>query len=113
MKKNGFGGGMGNMSSMLKQAQKMQSNIKALQVELEKREYTASSGGGAVTVTVTGANTITKLDIKPEVVDATDIEMLTDLVMTAANEALKVADETSAAEMQKITGGAGLPGGMF
>ncbi len=114
MKKGGFsGGGMGNMSNMIKQAQKMQSNIKKLQEELEKREYTASSGGGAVTVTVTGANTITKLDIKPEVVDASDIEMLTDLIMTAANEALKVADETSAKEMQKVTGGMGIPGGLF
>lgn len=115
MKKGGFNGmgGMGNMSNMLKQAQKMQNDIRSLQGELEKREYTASSGGGAVTVTVTGANVITKLDIKPEVVDATDIEMLTDLIMTATNEALKVADDTSSAEMSKVTGGTNLPGGLF
>lgn len=106
------GGGM-NMANMLKQAQKMQANMAKLQTELEKREYTASSGGGMVVVTVAGANNIVKLDIKPEVVDANDIEMLQDLIITAANEALKVADETSAAEMKKITGSVGLPNGLF
>ena len=112
MKPGKMGGGM-NMANMLKQAQKMQSTMNQLQEELEKREYTASSGGGMVTVTVAGANNIVKLDIKPEVVDPDDIEMLQDLIMTAANEALKVADETSAAEMKKVTGGIGIPGGMF
>lgn len=112
MKPGKMGGGM-NMSNMLKQAQKMQANMTKLQAELEKKEYVASSGGGVVTVTVTGASNITKLDIKPEVVDPDDIEMLSDLIMAAANEALKVADETSANEMKKVTGGMGLPGGMF
>ncbi|MFI3115480.1 MAG: YbaB/EbfC family nucleoid-associated protein [Clostridia bacterium] len=113
MKQGRMNGGGMNMAGMLKQAQKMQANIAKLQEELEKREYTSSSGGGMVTVTVTGANTITKLDIKPEVVDPDDIEMLQDLIMTAANEALSVADETSASEMKKITGGVGLPGGLI
>ena len=112
MKQGKMGNGM-NMASMMKQAQKMQSTMNKLQEDLEKREYVASSGGGACTVTVTGANTITRLDIKPEVVDVDDIEMLQDLIMAAANEALKIADETSANEMKKVTGGLGLPGGIF
>lgn len=112
MKPGKMGGGM-NMAAMLKQAQKMQANMNKVQDELEKREYFASSGGGACKVTVTGANTITKLELDPQVVDADDIEMLTDLIMAAANEALKIADETSAAEMKKVTGGMGMPGGMF
>ncbi|HBT64118.1 MAG TPA: nucleoid-associated protein, YbaB/EbfC family, partial [Ruminococcaceae bacterium] len=66
--------GPGNMQSMLKQAQKMQEDMAALQEALDAREYSASSGGGAVTATVTGKHNITKLEIKPEVVDPEDVE---------------------------------------
>ena len=103
-------GGMGNMNNMIKQAQKMQDDITALQADLEQREFTASVGGGAVEITINGKRNVTKLDIKPEVVDPDDVEMLQDLIMSAFNEAVRNLDETSDAEMSKITGGVSFPG---
>ena len=104
------GGGAGNMQSMLKQAQKMQEDMARLQEELDAREYTATAGGGAVTAVVDGKHKVKSLEIKPEVVDPEDVEMLADLVAAAVNEAIRQAVETSDTEMAKITGGAGLPG---
>ena len=93
-------GGM-NMNALMKQAQKMQDNIKKLQEELENREYTATSGGGAVTAVVKSLTT------SPEVIDPEDAEMLSDLILAAVNSALKEAEDTYTAEMGKITGGMG------
>lgn len=104
----GYGGGPGNMNSMIKQAQKMQADAEALQGELETREYTAVSGG-MVEVTVTGDHKIKSINIKPEAVDPDDVEMLQDLVLAAVNEVLRKVEETSSAEMGKITGGLNLP----
>ena len=81
-----------------------------LQEELDAREYTATAGGGAVTAVVDGKHKVKSLEIKPEVVDPEDVEMLADLVAAAVNEAIRQAVETSETEMAKITGGAGLPG---
>ncbi len=106
----GMGGGPGNMQSMIRQAQKMQENMAALQEELNAREYTANAGGGAVTATVDGTYTLKALEIKPEVVDPDDVEMLSDLVRAAVNEAIRTAVETSQEEMGKITGGMNMPG---
>ena len=106
----GYGGGIGNTKQLLQQAQKMQEEMAAKQAELAEREYTAAAGGGVVTVTVNGKRQLTSLVLKPEVVDPEDIEMLQDLVMAAANEALRTAEETQNAEMEKITGGLNLPG---
>ena len=103
----GVGGGPGNMQSMIKQAQKMQEQMTQLQTELE---YTAAAGGGAVSCTVSGKREVLRLDIKPEVVDPEDVEMLSDLITAAVNEALRKAVETSEAEMNKITGGLNIPG---
>lgn len=100
----------GNMNSMLKQAQKMQEEAEALQDELDVREYSAVSGGGMVSVTVTGKHELTSIRINPEVVDPDDVEMLEDLIKAAVNEANRQADETSAAEMEKITGLLNMPG---
>lgn len=102
--------GPGNMQSMIKQAQKMQEDMATLQAELETREYTATAGGGAVTAVVDGKHRLTRLDIKPEVVDPEDVEMLADLVMAAVNEASRQAADTSEAEMSKISGGLNMPG---
>lgn len=99
-----------NMNAMVKQAQKMQDEIVELQNEIEERDFTATVGGGAVEVVVTGKKTIKSLTIKPEVVDKDDIEMLQDLIMVAVNEGLRQIDEISNQEMSKLTGGLGIPG---
>jgi DNA-binding YbaB/EbfC family protein len=106
----GMGRGPGNMQSMLRQAQKMQEDMAKLQEELDAREYTARSGGGAVTAVVDGKHRLKTLEIQPEVVDPEDTEMLADLVIAAVNEAVRQAAETSEAEMSKVTGGMNLPG---
>lgn len=106
----GMGGGGMNMNAMIKKAQKLQADMMRAQEELANKEYSATSGGGAVTATVKGTTTLSSLVIKPEVVDPDDIEMLQDLILAAVNEALRTADEESESEMKKATGGVGLPG---
>lgn len=108
-KRGGFpGGGMpGNMANLMKQAQKMQRQMEESQKELETKEFVAKAGGGAVEVTVTGKKEIARVKLSEEVVDPDDIEMLEDLVMAAANEALRMADEANAEIMNKMTGGLG------
>jgi hypothetical protein len=111
-KRGGFPGGMpGNMNNLMKQAQRMQKQMEEAQKELEEQEITATAGGGAVEVTVSGKREITKVKLSEEVVDPDDIEMLEDLIMAAANEALRKVEEASQASMSRITGGIG--GGMF
>ncbi len=104
------GGGPGNMQSMLKQAQKMQEDMAAMQEELEAREYDISAGGGVVNVKINGKKELLSVKIAPEVVDPDDVETLEDLVVAAVNEAIKKVEAVSADEMQKITGSIGLPG---
>ena len=106
----GMGGGPGNMQSMLRQAQKMQEEMAALQEDLNGRQYTATAGGGAVTAVVDGTHTVRSLTIAPEVVDPEDVEMLSDLVTAAINEAIRQAVATSEAEMGRLTGGMRMPG---
>ncbi|MEK2647094.1 YbaB/EbfC family nucleoid-associated protein [Bdellovibrio sp. BCCA] len=103
-------GMQGGMAQLMKQANQMQMKMKKAQEELAKKEYEATSGGGAVKVKVNGDHMITALTIDPEVLKAGDVEMLQDMVMSATNEAVKVAKETSAKEMEKITGGLNIPG---
>ena len=103
-------GGAQNMNSMIKQAQKMQDEITELQTDIEAREFSATAGGGAVVVVVTGAKNIKSLNIKPEVVDPEDIDMLQDLIISAINEAMTTVEKTTEEEMNKITGGVSLPG---
>ena len=111
-KRGGFPGGMpGNMNNLMKQAQRMQRQMEENQKELETKEFTAKAGGGAVEVTVTGKKEVAKVKLSEEVVDPDDIEMLEDLVMAAANEALRMAEEAGAEAMNKMTGGLGLGGG--
>ena len=111
-KRGGFPGGMpGNMNNLMKQAQKMQRQMEEAQKELEEKEVTATAGGGAVEVTVSGKHEITKIKLSEEVVDPEDIEMLEDLIMAAANEAFRKLEEESQSSMAKITGGMGSLGG--
>ena len=113
-KRGGFPGGMpGNMNNLMKQAQRMQRQMEEAQQKLETMEATATAGGGAVEVTVSGKKEILKVKLAEEVVDPDDIEMLEDLIVAATNEALRKIDEASEASMSKLTGGlgAGLGGG--
>ena len=106
----GFGGGGGGMQQLMKQANQMQNKMKKLQEELAEREFDGTSGGGAVSVKVNGSQLINAVTIDEEVMKAGDVEMLQDLILTAANDALKTSKETSDAEMSKITGGFPMPG---
>jgi nucleoid-associated protein EbfC len=103
-------GMMGGMAGLMKQANQMQMKMKKMQEELATREFTGTSGGGAVSARVNGDNKILALTIDPEVVKSGDAEMLQDMVVSAVNEALKTAKETSSQEMSKITGGMSIPG---
>nr|WP_318686792.1 YbaB/EbfC family nucleoid-associated protein [uncultured Acetatifactor sp.] len=108
-KRGGFpGGGMpGNMSNLMKQAQRMQRQMEEGQKELEAKEFSATSGGGAVEVTINGKKEVLSVKLSQEVVDPDDVEMLQDLIVAAANEALRKADEANAELMGKMTGGLG------
>ena len=108
-KRGGFPGGMmpGNMNNLMKQAQRMQRQMEEGQKELETKEFTASAGGGAVEVTVSGKKEVLKVKLTEDVVDPEDIEMLQDLIMAATNEALKQADQANEALMGNLTGGLG------
>lgn len=103
-------GGAGNMNQMLKQAQKMQEDMTALQADLEQREYSASSGGGMVEVTVDGKHLVKSIKINPDIIDPEDGEMLEDLITVAINEAISNAIKTAEEEMGAITGGLNMPG---
>ena len=100
----GMGGGM-NMNNIMKQAQKMQKQMEEQQKALEESEFSATAGGGAVEVTVTGKKVLTKVKLDPDAVDPDDVEMLEDLIMVAVNDALKKADEASATSISRMTGG--------
>lgn len=102
----GMGGGM-NMNNMMKQVQKMQKQMEEQQKALEEAEFSATAGGGAVQVTVSGKKVLTKVTLDPDAVDPDDVEMLEDLIMVAVNDALKKADDASASAMSRMTGGMG------
>ena len=108
-KRGGYPGGMmpGNMNNLMKQAQRMQRQMEETTKELESKEFTASAGGGAVEVTVSGKKEVQKVKLQEEVVDPDDVEMLEDLVMAATNEALRMAEDANAEVMNKMTGGLG------
>ena len=111
-RRGGFPGGMpGNMTNLMKQAQRMQRQMEEKTKELEEKQYTATAGGGAVSVTVSGKKEVVKVKLAEEVVDPDDIEMLEDLIVAATNEALRKVDEESTAVMSKLTGGLGGLGG--
>ena len=106
---NGFPGG-GGRNNMMKQIEKLQKQMEEMQKEVEAAEFEASVGGGAISVRVNGKKEVLGINIKPEVVDPDDVEMLEDLVLSAVNEALRKADEETANKMGKLTGGLKMPG---
>lgn len=107
------GGGAKSQQQQMAQLQAIQREMDRVQAEVEEMETSASSGGGAVNVTVNGKKEVTNITLEPDIVDPDDIEMLQDLVMTAVNEALRQMEEISQNEMNKVTGGLGLPEGML
>ena len=106
MKKN-------NQMAQMQQIQAMQRRMEETQAAIEVMETEASAGGGAVTVKVNGKHELVSVTLKPEIVDPDDIEMLQDLIVAAANEAMRQIEETSQQEMSKVTGSLGLPAGLF
>ena len=110
MAKGGFKGMGGNMGGMMKQVQQMQKKMMEMQSELEEKEVEATSGGGAVLVKVNGKKELLEVKIDKDVVDPDDVEMLQDLIIAAANEALRKAEEMMSKEMSKVTGGLNVPG---
>ena len=114
-KRGGFPGGMGmpgNMNNLMKQAQRMQRQMEEGQKELEVKEFSAKSGGGAVDAVVNGKKELVKLTISEEAVDPEDVEMLQDMIVAAVNEAMRKAEADQSANMAKLTGGLNL-GGLF
>ena len=100
----GFGGGMGNMQQLMRQAQKMQQDMTKAKEELAQTEVTAVSGGGMVEVTMTCEKKLVSIKIKPEAVDPDDVEMLEDLIIAAVNEAQKLADDETEKKMGPLSG---------
>ncbi|MDY6286138.1 MAG: YbaB/EbfC family nucleoid-associated protein [Lachnospiraceae bacterium] len=105
-RRNQFQGIPGSANNMMKQAQRLQRQMEEQQKELEEKEFTAAAGG-AVEITVSGKRQLTGVKIDPEAVDPDDVEMLQDMIIAAANEALKKVDDAQAANMSKMTGGLG------
>ena len=105
--RGGMGGGM-NMQQMMMKAQKMQQEIEKKQAELNATEFSATAGGGMVTVTVLGDKTVQSIKIDPACVDPDDVEMLEDLILAGVNAAMKEASDTVEREMGRITGGMNL-----
>ena len=105
--RGGYSGGGMNMN-MMKQAQKMQADLVKMQSEMEEKTYSAQSGGGAVTASVSGKRELIELIIKPDAVDPEDVEMLQDLIVAAVNEALRKAETSMTDSMSKLTGGLNL-----
>lgn len=99
-----------NMQKMMKQMQKMQKDMEKMQAEAAEKTVSASAGGGAVTVTVSGNQEVKGVEINPDAVDLDDIEMLEDMIMAAANEALEKSKEMVSGELSKLTGGMNIPG---
>lgn len=100
-----------NIQKMMKEAQKMQERLAKAQADLTQETLEVSSGGGKVTVTANGAGDITGIKISPEVVDADDVELLEDLVLSGVREAQESARKLQAERMGQVTGGlGGLPG---
>ena len=104
------GGGAANLQQLARQAQKMQEDMDVATAELEATDYEATAGGDAVKAVVTGKMEVKSISTKPEVVDPEDVEMLSDLVIAAVDEALRAAVADKTQRMESISGGLNVPG---
>ena len=98
------------MQGMMRQVQKMQEEMTALQEDLDAREYEVKAGGGVVTVKINGKKEILSIAIQPEIVDPDDIETLSDVLVAAVNEAIRKVEEVNSSELSKVTGNVSIPG---
>ena len=105
------GFGRPDMNALMRQAQKMQKELQKAQQEIAEMTFEGTAGGGMVTAVARGDKSIESLTINPDVVDPEDVEMLQDLILSAVNEAVRLANETMEKEMSKVTGGLGNLGG--
>jgi len=103
------GGQGGGQMAMMKRIQEMQAQMEQKQQEIESTAFTASAGGGAVEVTVSGAHEVKDIKLQPDVVDPEDIEMLADLLIAATNEAMRKADDAMEQAMGAFKSGLNLP----
>lgn len=102
---------MVNMNQIMKQAQVMQQKMAELEAEKEKKEFSGTSGGEMVKVTISGKYEMKQIKIDPKIVDKEEIEMLEDLIIAAFNEAKKKVDEDSEGSMSDMMGGMKMPPG--
>lgn len=103
---------MKNLGQMMKQAQEMQSKMADMQAKLDQVEVTGASGGGMVTITLTGKGEMRKIKLDKSLADPEEMEMLEDLILAAYNDARGKVESHVAGEMAKVTGGLKLPPGM-
>ncbi len=103
-------GGAQGGGNMMKKIQEMQENMQRIQQEVEATEFSSTVGGGAVEVIVNGAHEVTAVNLKPEVVDPEDVEMLEDLIISAFNESIRKANEAMEKGMEQAKGGLSIPG---
>lgn len=104
--------GGNSQAAMMKKIQDMQNEMARIQEEVENSEFSASAGGGAVEVTVNGKHEVLDVKIQPDVVDPEDVEILSDMIIAATNEAIRKAAETMEQRMGSATSGMGLPAGL-
>lgn len=104
------GAAQGGGNNMMKKIQEMQENMERIQHEVEETEFSSSVGGGAVEVIVNGAHEVVAVNLKPEVVDPEDVEMLEDLIVSAFNESIRKANEAMEKGMESAKGGLSIPG---
>ncbi len=103
---------MKNLAGLMKQASQMQARMQEVQAKLEAMELEGVAGAGLVTVTLTGKGELKRLTIDPKLADPAEMEMLQDLIVAAHAEAKRHMEAATAEEMEKVTGGMQLPGGM-
>jgi len=106
----GYGKGAGGMNSMIKQAQKMQDDMQALQEKLDGNEYNITAGGGLIELTMTGKKELKSVKISPDVIDKDNPEDLEDVVIAGVNAIIAKIEEEHSAAMEKLTGGMNIPG---
>ncbi len=106
----GMGKGPSSQKDMLRQVQKMQEEMQALQEDLENREYEIAAGGGVCKIVINGKKEIQSVELDPMIVDPEDVETLQDIIVAGVNEAIKRVEETSNSAMSKITGNLNIPG---